>query len=251
MSSPGGMSVRLQVALVGLALSAIASAACDVHVGPGEHVQGSGTVKTESRDVHGFDRVDVAGTGTLVITQGDTEHLTISAEDNVLPRLTSEVVGGRLELHPQSGIQLNTTQPIRYELAVKQLKEVRLAGSGDVQAGGLDSDQLDIAVAGSGSTSIAGLTAKAVTVTISGSGTATISGQATQENVTISGSGRYRANDLKSRTATIQINGSGDCEVSVADSLTVTIAGSGNVTYVGSPTVNQTILGSGRVSKAG
>src|SRR5262245_13623379 len=68
MSAAGGMSMRLQVALVGVALSAIASAACDVHVGPGEHVQGSGTVKTESRDVHGFDRVDLAGTGTLVIS---------------------------------------------------------------------------------------------------------------------------------------------------------------------------------------
>ena len=243
--------MRMQMALFGLALSAVAATACDVNVGPGELVQGSGTVKTESRDVRGFDSVEVAGTGTLVITQGDSEHLTISAEDNILPKLTSEVVNGRLELHPQSNTQLNTSQPIRYMLAVKQLKDVRLAGAGDVQARSLDADQLDIAVAGSGNTNIGRLTARTLTVTVSGSGTATIAGQATQQNVTISGSGRYRAADLQSRRASIQINGSGDCAVSVADSLNVTIAGSGNVTYVGSPTVNQTILGSGSVSKAG
>jgi putative autotransporter adhesin-like protein len=244
--------MRMQVALFGLALSAVAATACDVNVGqPGELVQGSGSVKTESRDVRGFDSVEVAGTGTLVITQGDSEHLTISAEDNILPKLTSEVVNGRLELHPQSNTQLNTSQPIRYMVTVKQLKDVRLAGAGDVQASSLSADQLDIAVAGSGNTNIGRLTAKTLTVTISGSGTATIAGQATEQNVTISGSGRYRAADLQSRRASIQINGSGDCAVSVADSLNVTIAGSGNVTYVGSPTVNQTILGSGRVSKAG
>ena len=243
--------MRMQVAGLGLALTAVAASACDVHVGPGELVQGSGTVKTESRDVHGFDRVDVAGIGTLVITQGDTEHLVISAEDNILPKLSSEVVNGQLELHPQSNVQLNTTQPIQYQLTVKQLKEMRLAGAGDVKAGSLQADQLDIAVAGSGNADIGRLTASRLTVTVSGSGTVTIAGQSTQQTVTISGSGRYRATDLKSRSANIQINGSGDCAVSVADSLNVTIAGSGNVTYAGSPTVNQTILGSGRVSKAG
>src|SRR5262249_14704404 len=215
--------MRVQFALFGLALSAAAASACEINIGPAQTVQGSGSVKTESRDVRGFDAVEIAGIGTLVVTQGDSEHLTISAEDNILPKLSSEVVNGRLELHPQSNTQLNTTQPIRYELTVKQLKEVRLAGAGDVQASSLDADQLDIVVAGSGNTSIGRLTAKTLTVAVSGSGTATIAGQATQQNVTISGSGRYRAADLQSRRANIQITGSGDCAVSVADSLNVTI----------------------------
>ena len=243
--------MRMEMTLLGLALTAVAATACEVHVGPGEFIQGSGTVKNEPRDVHGFDRVIMDGTGMLVITQGDTEHLVISAEDNILPKLSSDVANGQLELHPQSNIQLHTTQPIRYQLAVKQLKEVRLGGVGDIQANSLEADQLDVVVAGSGNTDIRRLTATRLTVAVSGSGTVTIAGQSTQQNVTISGSGRYRAADLKSRSADIQINGSGDCAVSVADSLNVTIAGSGNVTYVGSPTVNQTILGSGRVSKTG
>jgi len=243
--------MRVQLALFGLALSAAAASACEIDVGPAQTVQGSGSVKTETRDVRGFDAVEVAGIGTLVVTQGDSEHLTISAEDNILPKLTSDVVNGRLELHPQSNTRLDTTQPIRYDLTVKQLKDIRLAGSGDVQAGTLDADSLNLALAGSGNGNIGHLTAKTLNVTIAGSGTLTLAGEAAQQNVHISGSGRYRASDLQSRQAKVDIAGSGDCAVRVSDRFDVMIAGSGNVTYVGSPTVNQTILGSGRVSKAG
>jgi Putative auto-transporter adhesin, head GIN domain len=243
--------MRVQLALFGLALSAAAASGCEINVGPAQTVQGSGNVKTESRDVRGFDAVEVAGIGTLVVTQGDSEHLTISAEDNILPKLTSDVVNGRLELHPDANAHLDTTQPIRYDLTVKQLKEIRLAGSGDIQASTLNADSLDLAVAGSGNGNIGHLTAKTLNVTIAGSGTLTLAGQAAQQNVHISGSGRYRASDLQSQQAKVDIAGSGDCAVRVSDRFDVIIAGSGNVSYVGSPTVNQTIVGSGRVSKAG
>jgi hypothetical protein len=243
--------MRVQLALFGLALSAAAASGCEINVGPAQTVQGSGNVKTESRDVRGFDAVEVAGIGTLVVTQGDSEHLTISAEDNILPKLASDVVNGRLELHPEANTHLDTTQPIRYDLTVKQLKEIRLAGSGDIQASTLNADSLDLAVAGSGNGNIGHLTAKTLNVTIAGSGTLTLAGQAVQQNVHISGSGRYRASDLQSQQANVDIAGSGDCAVRVSDRFDVMIAGSGNVTYLGSPTVNQTIVGSGRVSKAG
>jgi len=243
--------MRVRLALLGLTLSAAVASGCEINIGPAQVVQGSGSVKTESRDVRGFDAVELGGTGTLVITQGDAEHLTISAEDNILPRLVSEVVNGRLELHPQSNTQLNSTRPIRYELAVKQLKEIRLAGTGDVQASSLDADTLDLSVAGSGSAGIGHLTAKTLNVTIAGSGSVSLAGQATRQNINIAGSGRYRAADLQSQQAKVDVSGSGDCALKVSDRLDVTVAGSGNVTYVGSPSVNQTILGSGRVSKAG
>jgi len=181
--------MRVQLALFGLALSAAAASGCEINVGPAQTVQGSGNVKTESRDVRGFDAVEVAGIGTLVVTQGDSEHLTISAEDNILPKLASDVVNGRLELHPEANTHLDTTQPIRYDLTVKQLKEIRLAGSGDIQASTLNADSLDLAVAGSGNGNIGHLTAKTLNVTIAGSGTLTLAGQAVQQNVHISGSG--------------------------------------------------------------
>ncbi len=91
-------------------------------------VQGSGNVKTESREVQGFDLVEVAGVGSLTITQGATEALTIQAEDNLLPRLRSTVQNGTLQLGPSPGSEIGPTRPTRYDLKVKQLRAIGLSG---------------------------------------------------------------------------------------------------------------------------
>jgi hypothetical protein len=48
--------------------------------------RGSGQLSSESRQVSGFTKVELSGSGELKIEQTGTESLTISAEDNVLPR---------------------------------------------------------------------------------------------------------------------------------------------------------------------
>ena len=54
-------------------------------------ITGSGNVITESRDVSGFDGVSHTGIGRVIITQSDTESLTIEADDNLMEYITSEV----------------------------------------------------------------------------------------------------------------------------------------------------------------
>jgi hypothetical protein len=77
------MRLRVAFALITVALLVTA---CSV-------TRGSGQLTTESRPVSGFTKVELSGTGELTIEQTGTESLTISAEDNILPRLTSEVSG--------------------------------------------------------------------------------------------------------------------------------------------------------------
>lgn len=233
-----------------LTAAALALAACEVQVGPNEFVQGSGHVRTEARDVHDFDRVDVAGSGTLVITQGPSETLTITSDDNVLPRLRSDVTDRTLHLGPRDNTSVRTTQ-LRYELAVKQLRGISVAGSGEVRASPLDTDQLDLNIAGSAATSLARLTATELRVSLAGSGAVSVAGEVTRQRVAITGSGSYHAGDLASRQATVMISGSGDCDLRVSDSLDASVLGSGSVRYAGSPAVTQRVAGSGSVSKAG
>jgi hypothetical protein len=190
---------------------------------------GSGTVKSESRAVRGYTAVALSGSGDLTIEQTGDESLTIEAEDNILPLLTSDVSGGRLLLGVKDNTSVVTTKPINYRLTVKKLSGVSVAGSGNVVA-----DEI---------------TASTLSVTISGSGTITIGGAAETQEIDISGSGAYRAGDLAGKTVRADISGSGDVVVRVSEALDVTISGSGTLTYSGSPTVTQDISGSGELIK--
>src|SRR5262245_28969601 len=96
-------------------------AACQ---GLGGVVNGSGQVRTESRTVQNFKAVELSGIGTLVITQGNTEALTIEAEDNILPVLTSDVRAGQLTLGTRNNTHIRPTKPIRYTLTVKDLNAI-------------------------------------------------------------------------------------------------------------------------------
>lgn len=192
-------------------------------------IRGSGTLKTESRPVSTFTAVDLSGSGHLTIEQTGTESLTIEAEDNILPLLTSDVSNGTLRLGEKDTTNILTSKTINYRLTVRDLNNLTVSGSGDVTA--------------------PSLTASTLTVRLSGSGSMTLGGTADTQAVTISGSGRYDAAKLASKSVSIDISGSGIAVVMPSDTLNATIGGNGSLEYIGNPTVTQNISGSGRISK--
>ena len=83
-------------------------------------ISGSGHVVDEPRSVSGFSAVSLSGSGRLLIEQGETESLTITADDNLLPLIKSEVSGGRLELGSKDSMtNLRPSTEIVYKLTVK------------------------------------------------------------------------------------------------------------------------------------
>jgi hypothetical protein len=213
------MRLRFAVALLAVLLVV---AACSV-------TKGSGKVVSQTRKVTGFTKVELSGSGELTIEKTGVESLTISAEDNLLPQLTSEVSGDTLTLGTKPNTTVVPTKPITYSLTVKDLN--------------------GIAVSGSGSVRVSSLTTNSLTTQISGSGTISASGTVNDQAVDISGSGRYQAEQLTSKTAKVQISGSGHASVLATDLLDVKISGSGTLTYGGNPQITQEISGSGKLIK--
>jgi hypothetical protein len=190
---------------------------------------GSGQLATQSRQVSGFTSVELAGVGELSIDQTGTESLTVSAEDNLLPLLTSEVEGDTLILGKKPNTRIVTTKPITYTLTMKDITGLAVSGSGTINA--------------------PKLTTAALRIEISGSGVITTAGNADDQSLQISGSGRYLADGLTSKTTTAEISGSGTANVVASNALDVKISGSGTLTYSGNPQVSQTVSGSGKLIK--
>jgi hypothetical protein len=194
-----------------------------------ERVKGSGNVISENRTVSDFDSVALAGSGHLELEQNGTESLSISADDNILPLLTSEVRGHQLVLRVKSGYNLSPSKPIVFKVGSKSLKGISCAGDTTSDLKGLHTEELKLEIAGSGDMSA--------------------EGSADRQEVSIAGSGKYLGGGLKSRDAKISIAGSGDAVLTVSDSLDVNIAGSGSIKYFGDPKIKQSVVGSGSITK--
>jgi hypothetical protein len=189
--------------------------------------RGSGNVATEARDVSDFDQVDLSGAATVLIEVAGTQSLTIEAEDNILPLLTTEVTDGTLKLG--SSQRISPSRDVVYTITVVNLEAVAVSGSGSVTASGIDAD--------------------AFKAEISGSGTVIPDGVSESLDVSISGSGSFEGEDLESATGSVSLAGSGDAVVNVTDDLDVKVTGSGNVQYLGDPKISISSSGSGKVSK--
>jgi Putative auto-transporter adhesin, head GIN domain len=216
--------VRLSVAAAMIAVSG-----CGLGAVTGGGVTGSGTLKTEVRQVSNFTSVDFSQVGTLVIDQTGAEALTITADDNLLPILTSDVSNGILHLGAKDDTNYTTKQPITYLLSVKTLTGLTFSGEGVTQ--------------------VHNLNGQALMVTMSGAGSVTVQGKADSQQVTVSGAGSYDGSDFTTKTAKATVSGVGNAIINASDTLDATVSGVGNVEYLGNPTVTAHVSGVGTVKK--
>ncbi len=219
-----------------VAILTVPLAGCiDTHIGsptaPDDTIWGSGHLVTQSRPVSGIDSVLLSGAGELVIEHTGSESLTITAEDNIISELTSEVVGGRLILGVKPGVSISPDRPILYRLTVREIDEVGISGAGRVAASGVQSDRFD--------------------VLLSGAGTIMISGSVSHQTLTLSGAGRYEAQSLTSRTAAVTLSGAGHATIRVSRRIEGVISGAGILEYYGDPEVAVTVSGSGVIRRLG
>jgi hypothetical protein len=214
-------------------------------------VRGTGNTVTESRRVSGFDEVELSGIGTLIIEQGNSESLEITAEENLMPYLKSRISGGKLSLGVEDFVNVQPTKEIVYRLKVIDLASIETSGLGDVESASLSTNSLRIQISGSGKITIVNLQSDEVNVEVSGLGDILLAGKVDKQRVEISGSGTYSAGDLESNSADVSISGSGNAVLWAKERLNTEISGMGTVEYYGSPVVDSEISGAGKLVSAG
>lgn len=215
------------IALVAMAAACTDTIEVDIDVS-GEVVEGSGVVTTETRDVSGFDEVVVFGSGDVSIDVAGTESLQLETDDNLVPLITTEVTGGRLELSVVPNTNLRPTKGIRYTITATELTAVTILGSADIEVTGLDSNSF--------------------AATINGSGNVTPHGTTGSLDVAVNGSGNFAGEDLVASIGEAASNGSGSILINATDGLTARVSGSGSIRYLGEPVLDESVSGSGSVS---
>jgi predicted small secreted protein len=223
-----------------------------VSVGPINTVAGSGRVVQETRSVSGFNQIELAISGDAYIQQGDSESLTIEGEDNILPLITTNVQGSRLVIGSKPGTSFSNRRTLVFHIMVKDLRGLEISGSGNLNVGQVQSDDMNLQISGSGVINFDQLAAQSLTSNINGSGTIQVSGGSVdRQSIEIPGSGNFNADQLQSQAASVHLDGSGNASLWATGQLDVKVNGSGNVFYYGSPQVSSVINGSGSVQSRG
>ena len=195
-------------------------------LGGGE--KGSGTPKTEPRQVPAFAKVELSGAFHADITASAPQAVEISGDDNLVPLVTTDVTGD--VLHIDTSKRVRPKLDLVAKLATPALAAVSVSGSSQLELRGVSGDAFRLEVSGSAQGKAAGATHKL--------------------SIHVSGAGSIDASALAAEDVTVNITGSGDLDVSASGVLDVSISGAGHVRYHGTPReVKKSISGSGSVEQ--
>ncbi|MBN8506241.1 MAG: DUF2807 domain-containing protein [Burkholderiales bacterium] len=215
----------------------------------GTRIKGSGNLVTKARAVGTFRAVRVDGPVDVRLVQAGSESLSVRADDNLEPHVTTAVEGDTLVVGIKPGSSFSTKNELRVLVDFKQLQRLQVRGSGDVQLDRMKGDRLELELSGSGDVDIGLLEAKELQARLSGSGDLALAGQADQQDWELSGSGDVSAASLSGQRARARLTGSGDLRLGVTQELDVRLSGSGDLTYSGRPAVKSQVSGSGEIYK--
>lgn len=231
------------------------------------YVQGSGNVITETRDVSGFERVEVCCGMQLVLTQGNQEQLTLEADDNVVPEIETIVRGETLTVRFRPDFRafgIQTSRAIMVYLTMPTIRGVVISGGGSLETERIASDQViltfsggsrgrvgtletetaEFSASGGSQLTIDHITTERLDVEASGGGGVTIeAGSAAELDATVSGGSYYRAAEVESETARLELSGGADARIWVTEALDIQASGGSELEYSGNPTIDQELSG--------
>lgn len=221
--------MRRSIVVLGAIALPMVAAGCrvDYVFGANATVVGSGRLVVEARPVSGILGVSVSGVGRVIVDRTGHESLTITAEDNLLPLLTSEVHGDMLVLGTVPGVSISPTREIFYHLTVHDVRNIVVSGAAEVYAKGLNTSFLGVAISGVGWVETTGYT--------------------DEQHIEISGDGTYFGDYLASRRAAVHVSGTGAAIVRVSEFLDAQVSGAGLIEFFGRPVVREAVSGTGAV----
>ena len=194
----------------------------------------SGPPVSQTRNLTGFTRLEVSGDVSLVVRLFNRPDpgVRITAGEKSIDRIRTELVGDTLRVSTKSrGLTIGPDPlgAVSISLGVPALVGLRVDGSADV--------------------TLSGLSAKAFELRVSGSGDVQARGRVDDLAMEVDGSADTDLAGLSTQNANVRIDGSGDSELRVARSLELIVEGSGDVTYHGRPAVSSRLEGSGDVQQ--
>ena len=206
-------------------------AGCNISInGSSTGVRGSGTKKSEDREVESFSKVVIEGIGDVDISMGDEPSLTIATDDNLLELIESTVADGVLTIKPTE--EISPTDDLEISITTTACEAVTVDGAAAIEFIDATGESLDIVINGAGS--------------VSGSG------EIDSLDVETNGAGNVELGELKAKSVTIVMSGAGNGTVYASESVDGTINGVGSITVAGSPAeVKRSINGLGTFNVEG
>lgn len=191
-------------------------------------IKGSGTSKTQQRNVSGFKRVEAGGAVNVEIDAQKDFSVTVEADDNLLEHIKTEVNGDTLKIYSEG--KISPTAKLNVKISMPEIEGINLSGASDGKITNVRTDSLELKASGASEVVIVG---EAKTLEAEASGASTID-----------------AENLDVEDANVEASGASKAMVSATNNLEADANGASKISYTGEPkNIKQNSSGASSINK--
>lgn len=204
---------------------------------------GNGPVVTETRNLKGFEKIEIDGSPTVYYAQADSFSVKVKCSEEGLENILTDVSQGTLSIRNRGkvgvvNIVIHDEDEAEIFVTSPDLVGVRLNGSGDFSAEQrIDTDQMEITLRGSGDMVFKDIICDECRVELVGSGNIDINRlEAKTSDVSLIGSGDIAIDQRRVLSTRLGLKGSGDIKVNFQEGCQAVdseLRGSGDITLSG------------------
>ena len=218
-------------------------------------VRGSGATIEKSFNVSDFHGIDVSSGFDVILIQGNSENVVITAQENLFEHIKVEVEQGVLKIYTEK----NTIaiKPMKARISFKNIDNLKVSGGGDVLCETpVNVPQLTVRISGGGDLE-AEISTDELACHFSGGGDADIDGNIKKYSLEMSGGGDVKSfvdagmidcrisgggdltlkNKGQATEAYVSISGGGDATIDLnVEKIKCTVSGGGDATLTGRAT---------------
>ncbi|MEW6508486.1 MAG: head GIN domain-containing protein [Bacteroidota bacterium] len=191
-------------------------------------VRGNGQLKTESRNIAEFTKLDASGSYSIKIKVGESPSLRIKAEENLLSLIRTRVKGNTLVIDNKKN--LSPRKELLIEITTKDLTAIDCSGANDIEVVGISADKFEL--------------------NLSGAGSIELEGKVDNFHGNLSGAGSISASSLIANKVYISVSGAASANVYAKEFLDAQVSGVGSINFYGNPQNTRTnVSGVGSISR--
>lgn len=192
-------------------------------------IKGSGTSKTEQRNVSGFKEIEANGAVNLEVDASQSNfNVMVEADDNLLQFIKTEVSGDKLKIYSEG--KISPTVKLNVKISMPALQALDINGASSANVTNVKTDSLDLKA--------------------NGASEIIVSGEAQELQSDANGASKINADNLRAENADVEANGASSATVSATNDLKIEASGASKVTYSGDPkNVKQNSSGASSISK--
>ena len=214
-------------------------------------------------------RIDLRGSGQMLLTRGDQEALVITATDKMMKNVEIHQKDGTLYLNNRSNgwnwFDWDNSEEVTFAITLKQLERLTLTGAAQVKSTDWTGDRLHIEVTGAGDINVGTLHINKLTMNLTGASHVNIdqlrgeelraeltgashlsfkqAGEVDSQQATLAGASHYNAAPLKTRATRVTVAGASNADVYATETLEIEAAGASNVGYYGTTRAKTSVSG--------